>query len=86
MGHAGQPIPMSTVEEIESAITQLPPEEYSRVRDWFINRDNSLWDKQIEEDSASGRLDHIVQELEQDISAGKVKPLDEVINHPSGSR
>jgi hypothetical protein len=44
------------------------------------DRDNFLWDKQIEEDSASGRLDHVVAEIEAAIEAGKVKPLDEVIN------
>ena len=73
---------MGTVEEIESAISGLPPEEYTRVRDWFINRDNRLWERKLEEDSTSGRLNHIVQEIEKDIAAGRVKPLDEVINHP----
>jgi hypothetical protein len=71
---------MSTVDEIEAAISNLPPQDFARVRDWLLERDNLHWDKQIEEDSASGRLDHLIQEIERDIASGNVKPLDEVIN------
>ena len=71
---------MSTVAEIEAAISNLPPQDFAQVRDWLLERDNLLWDKQIEEDAATGRLDHIVKEIESDIAAGKVKPLNEVIN------
>jgi hypothetical protein len=71
---------MSTVDQIEAAISQLPPHDFARVRDWLLERDNQHWDKQMEEDSAAGRLDHLVQEIEGDIAAGRVKPLNEVIN------
>jgi hypothetical protein len=71
---------MATIEEIETAVTNLPPTDYARFRDWFVGRDNYLWDKEIEEDSASGALDHIVQEIKADIAAGRVKPLDEILN------
>ena len=71
---------MSTVDQIEAAISQLPPHDFVRVRDWLLERDNHLWDKQMEEDAAAGRLDHLVQEIEGDIAAGRVKPLNEVIN------
>jgi hypothetical protein len=71
---------MATIEEIETAVTNLPPTDYARFRDWFVERDNYLWDKEIEEDSASGALDHIVQEIKADIAAGRVKPLDEILN------
>jgi hypothetical protein len=71
---------MATIEEIEIAVSNLPPADYARFRDWFAGRDNHLWDKEIEEDSASGALDHIVQEIKADIAAGRVKPLDEILN------
>lgn len=71
---------MSTVDQIEAAISQLPPHDFVRVRDWLLERDNHLWDKQMEEDAAAGRLDHLVREVEGDIAAGRVKPLNEVIN------
>jgi hypothetical protein len=71
---------MSTVDQIEAAISQLPPHDFARVRDWLLERDNQLWDKQNEEDAAAGRLDHLVQKIEGNIAAGRVKPLNEVIN------
>jgi len=71
---------MSTVAEIEAAINKLPPEDFAQLRDWLLERDNLLWDKQIEVDAAAGRLDHVVKEIESDIAAGRVKPLNEVIN------
>jgi hypothetical protein len=71
---------MSTVAEIEAAISNLPPQDFAQVRDWLLERDNLLWDKQIEEDAAAGRLDHIIEEIEGDIADGRIKPLNEVIN------
>ena len=40
------------------------------------------WEKQVERDSNAGKLDHLLAELKDDIKAGRVKPLDEVINEP----
>ena len=40
------------------------------------------WEKQTERDSNAGKLDHLLAELKDDIKAGRVKPLDEVINEP----
>lgn len=40
------------------------------------------WEKQVARDSAAGKLDHLLGELKEDIAAGRVKPLDEVINEP----
>jgi len=71
---------MSTVAEIEAAISKLPPKDFVQLRDWLLERDNLLWDKQIEEDATAGRLDHIIAEIESDIAAGRTKPLNEVIS------
>ncbi len=71
---------MSTAQEIEAAITRLSPKEYLRVRRWFWARDNELWDRQIAADSAAGRHDHLVKEIEEDIAAGRTQPLDEIIH------
>ena len=72
---------MSTVHEIESAIGQLPPQEkwslIHRLHDSLWQE----WDQQIEADASAGRLDHLVQALEANIAAGRVKPLDEIIDH-----
>ena len=40
------------------------------------------WERQIARDSKSGKLDHLLAELDDDIAAGRVKPLREVIHEP----
>jgi len=55
---------MDRVEEIEAAINDLPPEDFHRIAKWFRERDQSLWDQQLDTDSASGRLDFLFEELE----------------------
>ena len=73
---------MSTVKEIESAIAQLPPKEKWDLLHRFHDTLWTEWDKEIEADAAAGRLNHIIQEVEADITNGRVKPLDEIIDHP----
>jgi hypothetical protein len=71
---------MSTVQEIEAAITRLAPKDFAQVRNWLLEQDNQLWDNQIAADSKAGRHDHWVKEIEEDIAAGRTKPLDEIIH------
>jgi hypothetical protein len=53
---------MSTVQEIESAISQLSAEDLAALRAWFAEFDAQLWDRQLEEDVAAGRLDALAEE------------------------
>jgi hypothetical protein len=39
-----------------------------------------MWDRQIEADLESGKLDQIIAKAKVDISAGRVKSLDEILN------
>jgi hypothetical protein len=71
---------MNTVHEIETAIEMLPAKQRWDLFHTLHDRLWDQWDKQIEEDSAAGRLDHLIQEAEADIAAGRTRPLDEVIN------
>ena len=66
---------MSTVQEIESAITQLDPKDVHTVADWLQQYREELWDKQIEADAKAGRLDKLMEEARQDYLAGRCKPL-----------
>ncbi len=66
---------MSTVEEIEAAIVSLPQEEYKRLREWFSERDWGKWDKQIEADSKSQKLDFLLQEALDEKTDGNLKSL-----------
>jgi hypothetical protein len=62
---------MSTVEEIEAAIQQLPPDQMAVFRAWFAEFDAATWDQQIAADDAAGRLDWLVQEAVDDLDAGR---------------
>ena len=66
---------MSTVEKIVRSIESLSEEEYARLREWFAERDWEKWDKQIEADSASGKLDFLVKEARDEKVKGKLKVL-----------
>ncbi len=49
------------IHEIEEAISQLPPDDLARFREWYEEFDAQIWDAQFEEDSGSGRLDRIAE-------------------------
>jgi len=53
---------MTKIEELEKVVATLPEEEYSQFRKWFLDRDWERWDREIKEDSESGKLDFLVQE------------------------
>lgn len=66
---------MSTVEQILRSIESLSEEEYALLRRWFSERDWEKWDKQIEVDSKSGKLDFLVKEARDEKTKGKLKEL-----------
>jgi hypothetical protein len=66
---------MSTVQEIETAIQKLKPQEIHEVADWLQELREELWDKQIQADAKAGKLDKLMEEAKQDYLAGRCKPL-----------
>ena len=63
----------------------LPPTEQEEL--WKLladeqSRNLDHWEKQAAADSTSGKLDHLLAELTDDIAAERVKPLYEVIDEP----
>jgi len=64
-----------TITELEKAVTQLSEEEWIRFRAWFDEYYAQMWDKQIEADVQSGRLDDLLAEVEEEYNAGLSKPL-----------
>jgi hypothetical protein len=59
---------VSTVQEIESAIPKLTDRELGELR-LFI------WDRDIERDAASGRIDQFANEAAEEYRTGKTPPL-----------
>ena len=70
---------MTNINEIESAIRELPNEEkYSlvlKLHDLYW----SAWDEQIDSDHKAGLLDNLLDEVNADINSGKAKKLDDIL-------
>jgi hypothetical protein len=64
-----------TITELEQAVTQLSEEELIRFRAWFDEYYAEMWDKQIEQDAKSGRLDNLLAKVDEEYKAGLSKPL-----------
>jgi hypothetical protein len=64
-----------TVKELELAISELPADDQRELMAWIDKYRAEMWDKQIEEDLANGRLDSVLREVEQEYEAGHSKPL-----------
>ena len=66
---------MSTVQEIESAVRELTPDELARFRTWFIEFDAAVWDRRFEKDAVEGRLDALADEALRDLAEGRCADL-----------
>ncbi|MEK9148946.1 MAG: hypothetical protein AAB267_02740 [Candidatus Desantisbacteria bacterium] len=66
---------MSTVQEIEKAITRLPKDDLSVLRGWFEELEARIWDNQFEKDVQSGKLEKLANEAIADFRNGKCKEL-----------
>jgi len=62
---------MSTIQEIERAVSQLPAEDLAKFRAWFAEFDAKVWDLDIAEDVSAGRLDALADEAIQDLRERK---------------
>ena len=72
---------MTTLPEIEAAIKQLPEGDIRQLSVWLQEYLDEMWDRQIEADLASGKLDKLVAKTEADIAANRVRDLDEVLRN-----
>jgi hypothetical protein len=66
---------MGDVKSIERAIEALPPQQLAELRRWFADFDSVNWDRQIESDAASGKLDSLAAEALADFNAGSPRAL-----------
>ena len=66
---------MTTVREIEDALTRLPEQELEKFRAWFAAFDADSWDRQFEQDARRGALDALADEALDDLKAGRCKSL-----------
>jgi hypothetical protein len=66
---------MTKLELIEEEIRNLSAEELAQLRNWFLELDAEQWDKEIERDAASGKLDKLFEKSLSDHRAGKSREI-----------
>jgi hypothetical protein len=66
---------MAQVEQLKSEIEALSPEDFVQLREWITEKDWQLWDKQIEKDAASGKLDFLREEAMAAKAKGQLRDL-----------
>jgi hypothetical protein len=66
---------MSKINKIKADIEALPEEDYIQLRQWFSEKDWEKWDRQLKQDSESGRLDFLINEALEEKAKGKLKEL-----------
>jgi hypothetical protein len=66
---------MSKVEELKQEIESLSGEEFAEVYRWLSEKDWERWDKEIEADSQSGRLEFLLREAKREKSEGTLRKL-----------
>jgi hypothetical protein len=66
---------MTQVEAIQAEIESLSSEEFARLREWIAERDWQNWERQIERDSAAGKLDFLQEEVQAAKQQGQLLDL-----------
>ena len=66
---------MSKVDELKKEIERLPKEEFTQLVRWLSEKNWERWDKEIEADSAAGKLDFLMREALGEKGKGTLKDL-----------
>lgn len=66
---------MTKLQLLEEEIKKLSPEELAELRNWFLEREAEQWDREIERDAASGKLDKLLAKSLADHRAGKSREI-----------
>jgi len=64
---------MSTVDEIKAAIEKLSEKERREIARFASGWADDEWDRQIQRDFDSGRLDALLKEVDDDIAEGRLE-------------
>jgi hypothetical protein len=68
--------------DVETAIKQLPEDEIRALAAWLQDYLDEMWDRQLESDIATGKLDHLIAKAKSDIATNNVRDLDEGLALP----
>ncbi len=66
---------MTKIEKLEREVRELSRAELAAFREWFRKYDSKEWDRQIEEDIRTGKLDKLAEQALAAHKAGETKEL-----------
>lgn len=66
---------MTTLEDIEKAVAELPADQLAEFRAWFDEFEAARFDQRIERDAKAGRLDGFAEQALADFRAGRAREL-----------
>jgi hypothetical protein len=66
---------MTKVQALEEEIEKLSSAELVELREWIVEREAEVWDREIERDAASGKLDKLFEKSVADHLAGKSREI-----------
>lgn len=66
---------MTKVQLLEEEIRKLSAEELAQLRDWFLQLDAEQWDRDIERDASSGKLEKLFEKSRADHRDGKSREI-----------
>jgi hypothetical protein len=62
---------MTNIEAIEQQISRLSPEELAQFREWYVDFDALVWDREIEADAGAGKLDALGDKAIRALASGR---------------
>lgn len=63
------------IEQLKTEIEMLSDEDFARLRRWFAEKDWQRWDRQLEVDVATGKLDFLLEEVTRAKQEGTLQEL-----------
>ena len=64
-----------SVQEIQTAIVELPPGELQNLLEWIEEYRSDAWDRQIAQDVETGRFDALRERVREQRQAGQCQPF-----------
>lgn len=66
---------MTKIEALEREVEKLTREELAVFRKWFAEYDWQAWDRELEQDTAAGKLDKFASEALEELKRGETKEI-----------
>lgn len=66
---------MSQIQELQTRILDLPTEEFSELRAWFLQLEEERWEQQISADFKAGKFDKLIEKARREFAQGQAREL-----------